>query len=107
MDIKRCGVLLGAEVTGVDLTKPLESATLEAIRQAHAEHGVLVFPGQKISSEDLKRFGDFVADDRQIHAAFRVVGRELGGPESSADVPIADFRHDGTFAGGQIQFPAR
>ena len=57
MEVRKVGVFLGAEVTGVDLTKPLDAATLEAIRQAHAEHGVLVFPGQKISAEDLKRFG--------------------------------------------------
>jgi len=57
MQVKRVGVFLGAEVTGVDLTQPLDAATVEAIGQAHAEHGVLVFPGQKISSDDLKRFG--------------------------------------------------
>jgi taurine dioxygenase len=57
MQVRKAGVFLGAEVTGVDLAKPLDAAAIEAIRQAHAEHGVLVFPGQKISSEDLKRFG--------------------------------------------------
>ena len=57
MEIRRVGVFLGAELTGVDLTKPLDAASVEAIRRAHAEHGVLVFPGQKISSEDHKRFG--------------------------------------------------
>ena len=57
MEIKRCGVLLGAEVTGIDLAKALDADTIEAIRVAHAEHGVLVFPDQRISSEDLKRFG--------------------------------------------------
>src|SRR5215211_2528256 len=52
--IRRLGVFLGAEITGVDLTGPLESATVEALKRAHAEHGVLVFPDQVISSEDLK-----------------------------------------------------
>lgn len=55
--LKRIGAFLGAEVTGVDLTQPLDAATFEAIRLAHAEHGVLVFPRQKISADDLKRFG--------------------------------------------------
>ncbi len=55
--LRRIGAFLAAEVTGVDLTKPVDAATFEAIKQAHAEHGVLVFPNQKISSEDLKRFG--------------------------------------------------
>jgi taurine dioxygenase len=55
--IGRIGVFLGAEVTGIDLTSPLDEATVAALAKAHAEHGVLVFPDQKISSEDLKRFG--------------------------------------------------
>lgn len=57
--VKRIGVFLGAEVTGVDLTRELPAETVEALKQAHAEHGVLVFPDQKISSDDLKRFGRY------------------------------------------------
>ena len=57
--LRRLGAFLGAEVTGVDLTKPLAPDTVEAIRLAHAAHEVLVFPGQQISSEDLKRFGRY------------------------------------------------
>jgi len=55
--IRRLGMFLGAEITGVDLGRPLEHAAVEAIRLAHAEHGLLVFPDQRISSEDLMRFG--------------------------------------------------
>ena len=60
--LRRIGAFLGAEVTGVDLTKPLDAATIAAIGAAHAEHGVLVFPRQKISSEDLKRFGRYFGE---------------------------------------------
>lgn len=60
--IKRVGAFLGAKVTGVDLTQPLDAAAVEAIRLAHAEHGVLVFPEQKISSEDLIRFGRYFGE---------------------------------------------
>ena len=35
----------------------MASDDLTQLKQAHAEHGVLVFPGQVISSDDLKRFG--------------------------------------------------
>ncbi len=45
ISIRRTGVFLGAEITGVNLARPLNNATVEAIRQAHAEHGVLAFPG--------------------------------------------------------------
>ena len=54
--ITRAGAFLGAEITGVDLAQPLAAAAVEAIRMAHAEHGVLAFPGQRISSADLMRF---------------------------------------------------
>ena len=60
--LRRVGAFLGAEITGVDLTKPLDAATVAAIGQAHAEHGVLVFPRQKISAEDLKRFGRYFGE---------------------------------------------
>jgi taurine dioxygenase len=59
VSVRRIGKFLAAEVTNVDLRKPLDSQTVEEIRLAHAEHGVLVFPDQKISSEDLKRFGRY------------------------------------------------
>lgn len=60
--IRRVGVFLGAEVTGIDLTQPQDRTTVEALRQAHGEHGVLVFPNQVISSEDLKRFGRYFGE---------------------------------------------
>lgn len=57
--IRRMGVFLGAEVTGLDLAQPLAAPQVDALRLAHAEHGLLVFPDQKIDAEDLKRFGRY------------------------------------------------
>ena len=59
ISVRRIAKFLGAEVTNVDLRRPLDPQTVEALRLAHAEHGVLVFPNQKISSDDLKRFGRY------------------------------------------------
>ncbi len=59
LSIKRIGVFVGAEVTGIDLTQPLPADAVERLRKAHGEHGVLVFPEQVISSEDLKRLGRY------------------------------------------------
>lgn len=50
------GAALGAEVTGVDLSKPLDAATVAAIRAAWLEHLVLAFPDQPMSHADLERF---------------------------------------------------
>ena len=60
--VRKIGVFLGAEVTNVDLTKPLPTEAVDALKQAHAEHGVLVFPDQKISSDDLRRFGRYFGE---------------------------------------------
>ena len=60
--LRRMSPYLGAEVTGVDLSRPLNDATVAAIRQAHADHQVLVFPDQAISAEDLKRFGRYFGE---------------------------------------------
>ncbi len=62
LSIRPVGVYLGAEITGIDLGQPLDDATVGALKQAHAEHGVLVFPNQKISAEDLKRFGRYFGE---------------------------------------------
>jgi taurine dioxygenase len=62
LKIRRLGVFLGAEVTGIDLARPLDDATVEALKQAHGEHGALVFPDQRIGSEDLKRFGRYFGE---------------------------------------------
>jgi len=62
LSIRRVGVFLGAQVGGVDLTKPLDERTLEEIRQALAEYGVLVVPDQLITSEDLMAFGRYFGE---------------------------------------------
>jgi taurine dioxygenase len=62
ISVKRLGVFLGAEVTGVDLVGPLDAPTVEAIGRAHAEHGVLVFPDQRIDSADLMRLGRYFGE---------------------------------------------
>jgi len=62
ISVRQLGAFLAAEVTGVDLTQPLNAPTVEAIRQAHVTFGVVVFPNQIISSEDLKRFGRYFGE---------------------------------------------
>ena len=52
----------GAEISGVDLTKPLSRATVEAIKDAWNEHLVLVFRGQTISQEQQLQFASYFGD---------------------------------------------
>lgn len=46
----------GATVTGLDLSRPLAPAVLAEVRAAWAVHGVLAFPGQPLSLDELERF---------------------------------------------------
>ncbi|TNE58516.1 MAG: TauD/TfdA family dioxygenase [Alphaproteobacteria bacterium] len=56
----------GAEVTGVDFSKPVDPQTMDAIRKAWIDHKVLAFPDQNLSDADLERvtllFGSFGAE---------------------------------------------
>ena len=54
---KRIGASLGAEVSGLDLAQPLDDVAFEAINQALAEHQVLIFRDQDITTEQQKAFG--------------------------------------------------
>ena len=59
---------LGATVTGVDLHKPLDDATAEAIRAALVRHEVLFLPAAELSPAEQIRFGS-VFGHLQLHAA--------------------------------------
>jgi alpha-ketoglutarate-dependent taurine dioxygenase len=49
--VRRASPRLGAEVTGVDLTRPVDGAAAEALRQAFTEHKVLVFRDQHLTPD--------------------------------------------------------
>lgn len=50
------GQACGATVTGIDLSRRLDAATVAALRGAWLEHHVLAFPNQVLSDDDLERF---------------------------------------------------
>src|SRR5262249_25755428 len=49
----------GAEISGVDLTRPLSEQEVRAIKDAWGKHLVLVFRGQTLSQEDQLRFASY------------------------------------------------
>jgi taurine dioxygenase len=55
--VRRVGVNLGAEITGVDLRRPLQDAQLKAIEAALVENEIIIFRDQDITSEQLMDFG--------------------------------------------------
>ena len=57
IEARRRHPLIGAEVRGVDLSRPLDAATRSRIHDLWMQHLVLVFPGQSISDEQHIAFG--------------------------------------------------
>ena len=57
IEARRRHPLIGAEVRGVDLSRPLDAATRSRIQDLWMQHLVLVFPGQSISDEQHIAFG--------------------------------------------------
>jgi len=58
---------IGAEIRGVDLSKPVDTQTQKAIYQAWLEHIVIVFRGQKLTQEDHMRATKMFGEPGHIH----------------------------------------
>src|SRR5262249_50281083 len=87
--ITRVGAHLGAEITGVDLRKSISDAVHDTLEQALAEHELLIFRNQDISSENLidfgSRFGEltvhpFAPRDENVSALIKFRNDETNPP---------------------------
>ena len=62
VDVKRLGESLGAEISGVDLSRPLRDETFAQVAKAFFDNEVVVFRGQRLSPEQqiafTRRFGE-------------------------------------------------
>lgn len=62
IEVRPLSPACGAEIRGVDLTKPLPAEIVAQIQAAWDEHIVLVFRGQTLSQEDQLRFASNFGD---------------------------------------------
>lgn len=64
--------VVGARVTGVDISKPLDAETVSYLTQAWQDHIVLIFPDQKLTQEQqltfARHFGDTGTRSRSAEA---------------------------------------
>jgi alpha-ketoglutarate-dependent taurine dioxygenase len=51
------GKFLGTEIRGIDLARDKDAATIEWIKDAVAEHAVIVFRNQNLSAQEIARLG--------------------------------------------------
>jgi taurine dioxygenase len=93
---------LGAEVSGVDLTRPLDSGTADEIMRAWMDHQVLFFRNQDINTQQHKDFAGHFGE-LHIHPVLPSLAAQ-GHPEivvleSNEHLPyVADYWHsDVTF----------
>ena len=64
--VKPLSDALGAEILGVDLSQPVDAATMKAIEDAWHEHLFIVFRGQDISNDDQVRFCSYFGDLEEV-----------------------------------------
>lgn len=57
IEVKPVTARVGAEISGVDLSKPLEAQALREVRQALVQHGVIFFRDQELDHDSHKAFG--------------------------------------------------
>ncbi|MEU7177438.1 MULTISPECIES: TauD/TfdA dioxygenase family protein [Streptomyces] len=92
--------VIGAEVSGLDLSKELSDEQLDEVRRAFLEHHVLVFRDQELSPADHKRFAGYFGELRQMP----LTGTDDGDPaildltatKESRYVAGEDWHSDGT-----------
>jgi len=102
IQVRRLAGSLGAEISGVDLTQPLDDPTQKEIHDAWMEHQVLFLRGQQITRQQHKDFARCFGE-LHVHPVLRSMESE-GHPEivvleSNEKVPfVADAWHsDVTF----------
>jgi len=103
MWIQPTGGALGADVHGIDLTRPLDDATFKRIAAAWAEHLVLRFSGQKIDDAALMKFSARFGElDRVPIAAANFDRADSGLDEEAAEwvAVIASVKKNGKAVGG-------
>ena len=89
-NLKPLGIV-GAEVTGVDLSRPLAPATQRALHDAWIEHAVLVIRDQHLTPEQFanaaRNFGELM--EQQLKK-FTLPDHPEVGTISSRDLPLVD-----------------
>ncbi|MEV6029062.1 TauD/TfdA family dioxygenase [Streptomyces sp. NPDC052036] len=99
LTVERITPVLGAEVSGVDLSKEIPAEQLDEIRTAFRDHHVLVFRDQTITAEDHKRFAAAFGELRPVNPPPPEGDpyiREISTTSAAANVAGNGWHADGT-----------
>lgn len=75
MEARRITATFGAEVTGIDLEKPLDADTISAVKDLLYEHLVLVFPDQNLDDDQQRELALHFGRP-YVHPISRLLGRK-------------------------------
>lgn len=103
IEVVHSGKALGAEVRGVDLSKPLDDLSFKAIENAWHAHQVIVLPGQSIETDHQVAFGSRFGD-----LANRIKANKGRETEHPAIMYISNRKENGEYIDqlpdGEMQF---
>jgi taurine dioxygenase len=69
IEVRPITPIIGAEVYGVDLSKPIPEVQLAQLKQAFLQHHILVFHHQQLTTADHKRFARCFGDTKRLATA--------------------------------------
>ncbi len=91
---------LGAEVEGLDLSKPLEPETVDELRRLFLDHMVLVFRDQTLTREQHKRFSSYFGD-LHIHPSHKSGFNKKIDKKKDPEVFVIDTKPDAPLTNGE------
>jgi alpha-ketoglutarate-dependent taurine dioxygenase len=101
LEVKRLTPAIGAEVRGLDLSKPLTPGLRAAVREAWLEHLVLFFPNQPLEPDEQVRFAEQFGEVTPAHPV------EPAHPENPDVLPIDSRKDRVDFWHTDVTFMAR
>ncbi len=97
---------LGAEMEGIDLSRPLDEAAQRAVREAWSKHLVLLFRDQDFSAKDQLRFARYFGPvaSRKLPNDYHIPAssRETPGIAYVSNIRLEDGSHFGTLPDGEM-----
>ena len=96
MQITNVTPTLGAEIAGIDLSVPLDAATVDRLRQVWLDRKVLIFRDQRLTRDQHKAFGRCFGD-LHIHPSHRAGMNRHDDPE----LVIIDTKADARQSNGE------
>ena len=71
--VRKLSASFGADIRGIDLSRPVAKDTIRAIRQLWYEHSVLLVPGQVLDEDAQVRFGEYFGELAKTMGSYAIL----------------------------------